>query len=525
MVKCRLVKPISCILTCRPVSSCHHSRRSHDPPPRLDVPLVTLLACPFPGLVLPSRRDTRRKTAAASMTTTLASSILALATTVHVALMLLRKHRSFPDRAFPLFLLPSLAFSAQPWLLPTGAWVVATLVAHAVWFILCERLLPAPAPVASRPASPARALASAPPRDASVARPGGSAPARSTPPAGPLSLPVLAVIEETDSIRTFRLARPSGFEFQAGQFLSVRVMVDGRPLSRCYSISSAPATTGYLEISVRRQGKVSGVLHATLRPGSQLSINRPAGKFVYPADDERPLVLLAGGIGITPLLSMLRHGVATQPGRPITLLYSARAAADLAFADELFLLARRHRQVNLHLLTSREHPDPPLLHGRIDGPTLARLVATPAGAISMICGPQPMIDEVTATLLAMGVPAPQVRSEAFEPAAAAQEGAVHVTAPPPSGGERSRASQYRLTLTQSNVVVPVGARDTLLDAAEAGGADIPSSCRSGMCLTCRCRLLDGDVHCDSDALDDADRADGYILPCVSWARSDCALDV
>ena len=146
---------------------------------------------------------------------------------------------------------------------------------------------------------------------------------------------MLAVLEESPTIRTFRLARPAPFTFDAGQFLTVRVQVDGQAHVRCYSISSAPEATGYLEISVKRQGLVSGMLHATLRPGSSLLVKPPAGRFTYPAGDDRPVALVAGGVGITPLISMLRHGVAADPGRPITLLYSARGRRELVFWDEL----------------------------------------------------------------------------------------------------------------------------------------------------------------------------------------------
>jgi ferredoxin-NADP reductase len=120
---------------------------------------------------------------------------------------------------------------------------------------------------------------------------------------------------------------------------------------RCYSISSPPDTKGYLEISVRRQGLVSGTLHATMRAGATLAINRPAGQFVYPGGDDRPIALVAGGIGITPLLSMLRHAVASDPTRPITLLYSARREHDIAFLNELRVLAARHPGEDRHHLT------------------------------------------------------------------------------------------------------------------------------------------------------------------------------
>jgi ferredoxin-NADP reductase len=184
-------------------------------------------------------------------------------------------------------------------------------------------------------------------------------------PKGFIQAPVLAVFNETNDIKTIRIARPGGFEFAAGQFITVRIRVDGKDCSRCYSLSSAPDVRGYLEISVKRQGLVSNALHATARPGAMMSIRSPNGAFKYPSGDDRPIVLLAGGVGITPLMSMLRHGVQTEPSRPITLLYSARTPSDFAFHDELMALARRHPQIRVHLASTKSS-SPDLYPGRID---------------------------------------------------------------------------------------------------------------------------------------------------------------
>src|SRR5882762_7819834 len=159
-----------------------------------------------------------------------------------------------------------------------------------------------------------------------------------------VQVPILAVFDETRDIRTFRMARPDGFEFKAGQFLAVRVRADGQEHVRCYSVSSAPGSRGHLEISVKRLGVVSGTLHATLRPGSMLSVKAPVGAFTYPAGEDRPIVLIGGGVGITPLMSMLRHAIDEEPTRPVTLFYSVRTQEDIAFVEELRLLDRRHPQ-------------------------------------------------------------------------------------------------------------------------------------------------------------------------------------
>lgn len=442
----------------------------------------------------------------------LPASLLAVATTVHVALTVLRKSRT-PAGSFPWAILPSILLAASPWVFPTLAAVLIGVGAHAAWFGACETLMPRTAPARSVPAaSPARPAAAA------------GAPAAGKPRACKqfVAASVLAVVDESPTIRTFRVARPEHFAFTAGQFLTVRVLVDGVPHVRCYSISSSPHTPGYLEISVKRQGLVSGMLHATVRPGSTLMVRPPAGKFVYPAHDDRPVVLIAGGVGITPMISMLRHAVAAEPLRPVTLLYSARGEQELAFREELRWLERRHAHVRVIPTLTEASPGWTGRIGRIDAALLADCTGIPSHAVFMICGPAEMIEGVRHTLVdQLAVPAAQVRSEVFQAATAIgvrpQPGEAEDEAPAASGTPTLR-------LVKSDRTVNVDPRQSLLEAAETANAPIPSLCRSGVCGTCRTRLVSGEVLCASDALDDHDRADGYTLPCVAFAKTDCSLD-
>jgi hypothetical protein len=185
----------------------------------------------------------------------LGSSALAFVTTIHFALAALRNHRAASALPVSALAVVSGAFAVLPWLWPTPAGLLAGLGAHAAWFVVCEEL------------SVKRAVA---PATAPVPRQGASpGPQRIS---GFVPVHVLAVIEETSDIRTVRLARPAGFDFVAGQFITVRVRVDGKEHSRCYSISSPPSAAGYLEISVKRQGVVSNAIHAAIRPGGTLSV-------------------------------------------------------------------------------------------------------------------------------------------------------------------------------------------------------------------------------------------------------------
>lgn len=429
-------------------------------------------------------------------------------TAIHLSMAVLRRHRASALSIASPFVLPSFVFVLAPWVWPGTFGLATGLGLHLAWSIACELLAPtAPAP-AARAAAPA---ASAPPPTAAP-----RAPASTT-------TTVLAVLDEASDIKTFRVVRPAGFDFKAGQFLALRVQIDGTPHVRCYSISSAPYARGYLEISVRRQGLVSGTLHATIRPGSALTIHRPAGQFVYPEGDDRPLALIAGGIGITPLLSMARHAVTADPTRPITLLYSARSEHDVAFHHELRVLAERHPHLRVGITLTKPTAATRLRTGRIDPEMLRQYVASPVHTVFCLCGPGPMIQDMREQLAGLGVPASQIRFEAFETAIAASQvnpaAAEHAPRSTPMNGDA-----VNVTFAVSGRSVAASPAQTLLETAEAEGVAIASSCRSGVCQSCRTRLKAGSADCHSDMLDPDDRAAGFILPCVSWPKGDCVLE-
>ncbi len=452
------------------------------------------------------------------------SNLLAAVTAAHLALAFVRRHRATGSSALSPFVLPSFAFAAAPWFWASALGLTAGMAAHVAWFAACEVL----APPARKPAPPARRVPVAqPPKAGGPTGPAAPRPAAAAGGAGSggfHTAPVLAVLDEATDIKTFRLARPEGFTFVPGQFLPVRVSVDGKPHVRCYSISSSPDVRGYLEISVRRQGLVSTMLHATLRTGSTLAINRPAGQFVYPSADDRPLALLAGGIGITPLLSMLRFALSSDPTRPVTLLYSARDRGALAFLNELRVIAERHSQVRIGITLSHDaEAQAPWRAGHIDAAMLRQYVPHPTHTVFCLCGPTPMMAAMEQMLRAEGVPPDQIRSEHFATALAAAS--LNTAAPAPAiQPVDAPGGPYRLTFAASGREGAAAASQTLLEAAECEGIAIASSCRSGVCQACRTRLVEGDADCRSSVLDPADRAAGFILPCVTYASSDCVLE-
>lgn len=436
--------------------------------------------------------------------------VLALMSSAHVAVAVVRQHRSRPGPRRIAFVTLSYAFAALPWLRSDAIALGAGLVAHAAWLAVTDRLARGTDSISGPKPSPER--------PAAASKPARSAAASAGPVSGFTALPVLAVVDETPDIRTFRLARPDGWTFSAGQFLPVRVRVDGHEHVRCYSISSAPGASAFLEISVKRQGMVSNALHATAQPGGALSARPPAGRFVYPADDDRPVVLLGAGVGITPLMSMVRHGVLTDPHRPITLIQSARHPNGLAFADELRVLERRYPRFRWVPAVSSGEGGPESYPGRIDETLLRTAAPALAHSVVGICGPESMIAAMRDTLDVLGVPRDQVRYELFE-AVTAATGAGQADVAAPGGGEGTV-----VTFLHSDVLQPARQGQTLLQAAEAGGVNIPTICRSGVCGTCRTRVVRGDVHCPSDALDADDTAAGFVLACVSAIRTDCSVE-
>ena len=202
----------------------------------------------------------------------------------------------------------------------------------------------------------------------------------------------------------------------------------------------------------------------------------------------------------------------------------------LAFRHELALIARRHPQVRVVVALTRATGSPQFYAGRIDEKLIRQVVLDPLQSLFYVCGPGPMIDGTRAILKAIGVPGSQVRSEAFAAAVAASRADA---SPPPespepevpvaAGGARTGAP--RLKLAVSGRVVTVAKGQTLLEAAEGASIEIPSSCRGGVCGTCRTRVISGEVECEAEALTAEDREQGYVYACVAWARGDCVLDV
>ena len=193
-----------------------------------------------------------------------------------------------------------------------------------------------------------------------------------------------------------------------------------------------------------------------------------------------------------------------------------------AFRDEIRVLERRHSQFRafVALTGDASNASAAFFPGRINEELILRTVPEIAHAVCLLCGPAPMIDAMSELLRAQGVPDSQIRSEIFNPAVAASAGATR----PDRDSLPAADASFEIEFARSHRRVRVSPDQTILEAAESCDADIPSLCRAGVCGTCRTRVVRGESDCRSSTLDDQDRQDGYVLPCVTRVMSDCTVD-
>ena len=232
---------------------------------------------------------------------------------------------------------------------------------------------------------------------------------------------VVATQAETARTKSITLALPTGMGHRAGQHVDVRLTAqDGYQAQRSYSIASPPSEDGRLELAVERlpDGEVSSYLAGELRADDQLELRGPiGGYFVWEPRMGGPLLLVAGGSGIVPLIAMLRHRAAVQSQVPARLLYSSRSLPDVIYREELDRLAAQANGPEVHHTLTRDHPaDWPGYTRRIDAAMLSE-VAWPKtqGPLAYVCGPTQLVESVASALLELGYPADRIRTERFGP--------------------------------------------------------------------------------------------------------------
>ena len=377
-------------------------------------------------------------------------------------------------------------------------------------------------------------LASAPQSGPLALVPSNSAPAAGASLRKPKSwsgqLRVVQIVRETPTVQTFRLADPTAdrlpFDFLPGQFLQVEVEpAGGKPARRSYTIASSPTQRAYAELTVKReeQGAVSRYLHDNVALGDLLKVTGPFGAFTFTGTDADSIVLIAGGVGITPMMSVLRYLTDTAWAGEIFFLYGARSTEEFVFRDDLERLERRFP--NLHVMAAMQRSPGTVWLGP-EGPITRQLLIDAVPDIARrrihLCGPPGMMAALHKELTELGVPEAQLHTEAFGPASLPSDTSeLEVKAAPapvaPTGAASASPSSVAattITFSVAGVSAALPTEQTVLEAAEGAGVEIPYACRSGECGVCVTKLISGEVIMNVETgLDPSDKAKGYILAC------------
>jgi glycine betaine catabolism B len=345
---------------------------------------------------------------------------------------------------------------------------------------------------------------------------------------GPLR--VASIREETHEVRTFRFAAPDGgrlpFEHRPGQYLVLSLLIDGKKVIRPYTISSSPTRPDYCEITVKREenGFVSRHLHNTLRQGDIINLSAPAGRFIFDGTQGDSIVLIAGGVGITPMMAITRYLTDNNWKGDIFFIFCAKTPRDIIYRNELEELQKRFSNLRLLITLSRaDGPDWTGHKGRITAEFLTKTIPDLAKHPVYICGPMTMMTPTIQLLRDLGVPAEQIKSEEFVAAKRIETGTMDMMATVVSVDAISTLlpdeAEPALTFSRSAKSVALSPDKTLLEIAEETGVNIDYECRSGICGRCKTRLLGGSVTMETqDALSEEEKSKNIILMCQARAN-------
>lgn len=347
------------------------------------------------------------------------------------------------------------------------------------------------------------------------------------------TLYVAAIFAETPTVKTFRLVGPASgklpFNYLPGQFITVTIMSKGVPVKRSYTIASSPTLRDCCEITVKHEehGTVSHYLHTQIHEGSLLQLNGPSGKFTFTGEEANSVVLIAGGVGVTPMMSVARYLTDRSWKGEIYFFFSCRDEANIIFREEIFYLKKRFPNLHVCIILNDPpaNPDETFVIGRITKELLTERVPDLLSRRFHICGPPPMMDAVKGMLADLNVPKEQVITEVFAGKLPAQKPvipAANGTEKPPVEKEISTGI---VTFVKSNKTAMLTPDKTILEASEEAGVNIEYSCRVGTCGICKIKLLSGNVHMDvEDALTDDDKAQNIILACQAKATENVSVD-
>lgn len=348
------------------------------------------------------------------------------------------------------------------------------------------------------------------------------------------SLRIAEVNPETDEAVCVRFDVPEEladkFCFKQGQYLTLRTILDGQEVRRSYSVCSG-MDDGVLEVAIKKMpgGVFSTYANEELAASDTIEVMPPRGTFYTELDpkQKKNYMCVAAGSGITPVLSIIKTVLATEPDSRVTLIYGNRRSSTIMFKERLGFIKNRYMdRFNWINVLSREEQDAEVLHGRINnrkGGELQQKHLIDIGTTDefFLCGPESMISEVSRGLRAEGIDESRIHYELFYSSAEDAQAVIEK--------HHARVMQYAGQV--SEVIVRADGRsisfelsadgENILDGALSHGADLPFSCKGGVCATCKATLVEGEVDMDlNHALSEKEVAAGMILTCQAHPVSE-----
>ncbi|WP_034259454.1 2Fe-2S iron-sulfur cluster-binding protein [Altibacter lentus] len=337
------------------------------------------------------------------------------------------------------------------------------------------------------------------------------------------------IYKETDdcSVITFDMPQELAkeFTFQQGQHLTLKADIDGEDIRRSYSLCSSPVDRQW-KVAVKQipTGKFSTYVNNTLKAGDTLEIMAPSGAFGVDVHPDKPknYLFFAAGSGITPILSMIKTHLASEPQSTCKLFYVNRTAKSIIFKEELEQLRNTYfGRLEIYYFLTKERRDIDLFNGRFDDDKMKVLSKTfidiPDTSEVFLCGPEDMVHYVSNYLVEAGLPKELIHFELFVSGLSeedkkraerlAQQNVEGVEVTIVDGGK-----EFQFTMTNDY--------DNILDAALGAGADLPFACKGGVCSTCKCQVLEGTVEMKINyALEEKEVAQNFVLSCQSVPTS------
>ena len=356
------------------------------------------------------------------------------------------------------------------------------------------------------------------------------------------------VRQETHDVKSFFFRAPDerAFVFEPGQFITLELEIDGEPINRCYTISSAPTRPHTISITVKRVpgGKVSNWLHDNVAAGSRVRVLGPSGEFTCARHPARKYLFLSAGSGITPLMSMSRAHHELGDDADIVFLHSARTPDDIIFPRELDLIASNQKNFRTAFVCERvgARTNWPGITGFLSLPLLKLIAPDYLDREIFTCGPAPYMKAVRDLLDEGGFDRKHYHEESFSfetiAEVASQLTTAHVADALATDGELVEGNgfapapidtaidtTYKVTFAKSRREIECGSGEHVLDAAKKAGVRLPSSCTQGMCGTCKVKLVSGEVamkHAGGIRQREIDQ--GMVLLCCSKPLSDLVVE-